>query len=85
MSKFPRVEAKDGHTIESKPKASFGLAQGQVWKTERGFVAIDRLGKRLIEYRFLRSLGQKAVQPRLDTAEKVTAFLKTNAGRLVVA
>ncbi len=78
---FPSTECR--HNTRSKAKASFGLAQGQVWKTERGFVAIDRLGKRLIEYRLLRSLGEKAVRPRLDTAEKVAAFLKTNAGRLI--
>jgi hypothetical protein len=42
-----------------------------------------RVGKRLIEYRLLRALGQKGVQPQLDSPDKVTAFLKANAGRLI--
>ncbi len=68
----------------SDPKPTpLALAAGQVWKTERGFVAIDRVGKRLIEYRVLRALGQKAVAPRLDTAAKVAAILQSNAGRLI--
>ena len=62
---------------------SFVFAKGQVWKTERGFVAIDRVGKRLMDYRLLKKLGQKAVRSQMSTHAGLADFLQANAGHLI--
>lgn len=38
---------------DNRKRVPLVLAKGQVWKTERGYVSIERVGKRIIEYRLL--------------------------------
>ena len=66
------------------PKAaSPALAKGQLWKTERGFVAIDHVGKRLIDYRLMKVPAQRAVRSQMATPDNVAEFLQANAGQLI--
>jgi hypothetical protein len=36
------------------------LEQGQLWKTNGGYVQIWHIGKRLIDYRMMKQLGQES-------------------------
>jgi hypothetical protein len=58
------------------------LANGQLWKTENAYIQIVELGKRLIDYRMMRELGQtRRIQTSsIETMEK---YLQTNEARLV--
>jgi len=59
------------------------FAKGQVWKTERGFVAINRVGKLLIDYRLLKELGQRGVRAQMVTPAGLADFLQANVGHLI--
>jgi len=65
-----------------KTTGSFLLEKGQVWKTPRGFIAIDHVGKRLIDYRLMSKPGQRAARSQMATVTDLTAFLEANSGRL---
>ena len=58
------------------------LASGQLWKTETAYIQIVDLGKRLIDYRMMRELGQ-ARRTQTSSIETMEKYLKTNEGRLV--
>ena len=69
--------------IKSNSKRSQpSLANGQLWKTENAYIQIVELGKRLIDYRMMRELGQSR---RIQTSsiETIEKYLKTNEARLV--
>ena len=59
-----------------------GLANGQLWKTENAYIQIVELGKRLIDYRMMRELGQvRRIQTSsIETMEK---YLKAHEAQLV--
>ena len=63
-------------------KSRPALANGQLWKTENAYIQIVELGKRLIDYRMMRELGQtRRIQTSsIETMEK---YLQTNEARLV--
>jgi hypothetical protein len=63
-------------------KALPALANGQVWKTENAYIQIVELGKRLIDYRMMRQLGQsrRTQTSRIETMEN---YLRNNEARLV--
>lgn len=58
------------------------LANGQLWKTGNAYIQIVELGKRLIDYRMMRELGQSR---RIQTSsiETMEKYLKANEARLV--
>ncbi len=58
------------------------LANGQVWKTENAYIQIVELGKRLIDYRMMRQLGQSR-RTQTSSIETMENYLKTNEARLV--
>ena len=63
-------------------KALPALANGQVWKTETAYIQIVELGKRLIDYRMMRQLGQSR-RTQTSSIETMENYLKTNEARLV--
>jgi hypothetical protein len=63
-------------------KALPALANGQVWKTENAYIQIVELGKRLIDYRMMRQLGQSR-RTQTSSIETMENYLKTNEARLV--
>jgi hypothetical protein len=65
-----------------KKRFSPSLAKGQVWKTDQAYVQIVELGKKLIDYRMMRELGQMR-RTQTTTYEDMEAYIKTNEGRLV--
>ena len=66
----------------NRKKALPALANGQLWKTENAYIQIVELGKRLIDYRMMRELGQ-ARRTQTSSIETMEQYLKTNEARLV--
>jgi len=72
-----------GVKIKTNRKKSLpALANGQLWKTDDAYIQIVELGKRLIDYRMMRQLGQ-ARRTQTSTIETMENYLKTNEARLV--
>jgi hypothetical protein len=72
-----------GVKIKTNRKKSLpALANGQLWKTENAYIQIVELGKRLIDYRMMRQLGQ-ARRTQTSSIETMEKYLKTNEARLV--
>ena len=67
--------------VNSK-KAFPALARGQLWKTENAYIQIVDLGKRLIDYRMMRQLGQSR-RTQTSTIEMMEKYLKSNEARLM--
>jgi hypothetical protein len=69
--------------VKVKSKRSMpALANGQVWKTENAYIQIVELGKRLIDYRMMRELGQ-ARRIQTSSIETMENYLKKNEARLI--
>jgi hypothetical protein len=69
--------------IKSNTKKSLpALASGQLWKTENAYIQIVDLGKRLIDYRMMRQLGQSR-RTQTSSIETMENYLKTNEARLI--
>jgi len=60
-----------------------GLEKGQLWKIEHGYVYITELGKRLIHYKMLRQLNQRAVPTSLIGMDALIIFLMHSEAELV--
>jgi len=54
-----------------------------MWRTDRGFLAIGRVGKRFVDYQFMKVLGQRGVRSRLATPDTLAEFLRANAVHLI--
>jgi hypothetical protein len=66
----------------NRKKSLPALANGQLWKTDTAYIQIVELGKRLIDYRMMRQLGQ-ARRTQTSSIETMEKYLKTNEARLV--
>jgi hypothetical protein len=66
----------------NRKKSLPALANGQVWKTENAYIQIVELGKRLIDYRMMRQLGQSR-RTQTSSIETMENFLRNNEARLV--
>ena len=65
-------------------KREHPLKDGQTWKLEHGYLHIVDLGKRLVQYRFLRHLHQHAATTiRLIGVVELLIFLKQNEAILM--
>ena len=63
-------------------KPSPALANGQLWRTEKGHIRIVELGKMLVHYKMLRELRQVR-RTQISRIDNMVAYLKTNEARLV--
>ena len=66
----------------NRKKSLPALANGQLWKTENAYIQIVELGKRLIDYRMMRQLGQSR-RTQTSTIETMEIYLRKNEARLV--
>ena len=60
-----------------------GLAKGQVWRLEHAYIQIVDLGKRLLHYRMMDSLGQKGVKTQVSGVDVMWGYLTSRCARLV--
>ena len=61
------------------------LEQGQLWKTNSGYVQIWHIGKRLIDYKMMKQLGRKAVKTQTTAIETLNEYLKSQKAVLANA
>ena len=61
------------------------LAEGQLWKTDTGYVLIWHIGKRLIDYKMMKQPRQKAVRTQATGIDKLAEYLKNQKAVLVNA
>jgi hypothetical protein len=69
----------------NRKSAAPALAKGQLWQTDKAYVQIVEMGKRLIHYKMPRELGQRAVRTHTVGIETLESYLKTNRARLIGA
>ena len=58
---------------------------GQLWKTDTGYIQIWHIGKRPIDYKMMKQLGQKAVKTHTTAIETLNEYLKRQEAVLTVA
>jgi hypothetical protein len=61
------------------------LVKGQIWKTASVYIQIWHIGKRLIDYRMLKQLGQKAVRTQTTAIDTLNEYLKFHSAVLINA
>jgi hypothetical protein len=66
----------------NRKKSLPALANGQLWKTDNAYIQIVELGKRLIDYRMMRQLGQSR-RTQTSTIETMENYLRKNEAQLV--
>jgi hypothetical protein len=66
----------------NRKASSPALAKGQIWKTKQNYIQITDIGKSLVDYKMMKTLGQ---MHRTQTTVHATMeyYLKTNKARLV--
>jgi hypothetical protein len=74
-----QLEMKKSH----KPLSP--LANGQVWKTEKGYVHIWHIGKRLVDYKMMKQPGKKAVRTQVTGIDTLQQYLRSQKAVLVNA
>jgi hypothetical protein len=57
------------------------LKAGQVWKVRDGYLHIVIVGKRLVHYRLLKKLQQKAASGKLASHDEIVQYLEQNKAR----
>jgi hypothetical protein len=66
----------------NRKKSSPALANGQLWRTEKGHIRIVELGKMLVHYKMLRELRQMR-RTQISRIDSMVAYLKTNRAQLM--
>ena len=61
------------------------LEKGQLWKTDSVYIQVWHIGKRLIEYKMMKQLGQKAVRTQTTAIDTLKQYLKKHRAVLTVA
>ena len=69
-------------TIPNVRAPSPALAKGQLWKTKDSYIQIVNLGKKLIDYRMMKELGQMR-RTQTTILATMAKYLKANKARLV--
>jgi hypothetical protein len=72
----------DTKSTPNRRKVSPALEKGQLWKAKDAYIQIMNLGKRLIDYRMIRELGQ-ARRTQTTSFETLENYLKANSAQLV--
>ncbi|HVN78943.1 MAG TPA: hypothetical protein VMW38_08095 [Terriglobia bacterium] len=61
------------------------LAKGQLWKTDKAYIEIWRIGKRLIDYKMMKEPGRKAVRTQSTGIGTLEEYLKNQKAVLAIA
>jgi hypothetical protein len=59
------------------------LAKGQVWRTRESYIRVVDLGKRLVSYKVLNEMKQRAVKTHMVGKDVLETYLQTNEAKLV--
>jgi hypothetical protein len=71
--------------MKTGTKLSAQLEQGQLWKTDKGYVHIWHIGKRLIDFKMMKQPGKKAVRTQGTGIDTLQEYLKCQKAVLVIA
>jgi len=72
-------------TMKNSNKPLPPLQKGQLWKTDIGYIQIQDIGKRLIDYKMMKELGKKAVRTQATSIDTLKEYLKTQKAVLAKA
>ena len=61
------------------------LEKGQLWKTDKAYIEVWDIGKRLIDYKMMKELGKKAVRTQATSIDTLEEYLKTQKAVLAKA
>jgi hypothetical protein len=61
------------------------MTEGQLWKTDNGYIQIWHIGKRLIGYKMMKQPGQKTVRTQATGIGTLKTYLKDNPAVLANA
>jgi hypothetical protein len=70
--------------MKKSNKPSPPLAKGQLWKTDKGYIQIWHIGKRLIEYKMMKRSDQRAVRTQATGIDALKEHLKNQKAVLVI-
>jgi hypothetical protein len=70
-------------TTGTKPLPA--LVKGQLWKTDNVYIQVWHIGKRLIDYKMMKQLRQKAVRTQTTAIETLKEYLTFHSAVLVNA
>ena len=54
------------------------LEQGQLWRTDLGYIQVWHIGKLLIDYKMMKEPGKKAVRTQTTAIDTLGKYLKTH-------
>jgi hypothetical protein len=61
------------------------LANGQLWKTDNGYIQVWNVGKRLVDYKMMKQPGKKAVRTQATWIDTLQEYLRSQKAVLVNA
>jgi len=59
------------------------IENGQLWKTDGGYIHIWHIGKRLVDYKMMKQPGKKAVRTHAAGIDALQGYLKCQKAVLV--
>jgi hypothetical protein len=59
------------------------LENGQLWKTDTGYIQIWHIGKRLVDYKMMKQPGRKGVRTQATGIDTLQEYLNRQKGVLV--
>ncbi len=65
-----------------KTEPSLALADGQLWQLENSYIQVFHVGRRLVNYKVMKKLKQRAVRTHTTAIGTLEKFLKDNSARL---
>jgi hypothetical protein len=68
---------------KNEAKVVRALAKGQIWKLNHVYIQIVELGKTLLHYRMLDSLGQRGVRTQISGIDTMWSYLRTRHAQLI--
>ena len=71
--------------MKQSMKSAPALEEGQLWKTETGYIQIWHIGKRLIDYKMMKQPGKKAVRTQATSIDTLNEYLKSHKAVLASA
>ena len=78
----PRFRLSEGMKSGSRI-SSPGLAKGQMWRTNNGYIEIIELGKKVVFYRVKKQKQQTGVLTRMIRVDALQVYLRASAATLV--
>ncbi len=64
-------------------KPAVTLAKGQLWKMEHAYIYVVDLGKRLIHFKMMESLGQTWVKTQISGIDTLSGYLQARKAKLI--